>query len=52
MTTYTDQNLGIRKHKMSGVTIMLQNNAGEGQQKLHGFFKKDNGPLTVQLFFF
>ncbi len=30
---------------------MIENNAGEGEQKLHKCFRKDNGPMTVILFF-
>ncbi len=36
--------------KKSGVTIMMENNVCEGEQKSHSCCRKDNGPLTVQLF--
>ncbi len=29
----------------------MENNVGEEEQKLYRRFRKDNGPLTVQLFF-
>ncbi len=48
MITKIVQNLGER----SGVIIMMDNNVGEEEQKLYRCFRKDNGPLTAQLFVF
>ncbi len=51
MITLTDKNLGVREHNKSEVTIMMENNDSEGEQKLHRCFKKGFGPFTNQLLF-
>ncbi len=42
-------NLGVKVSWVVCVTIKMEKNVGEGEQKLHSCFRKDLGPLTVQL---